>query len=756
MKISKIKVSNYRLLKSFELDMEDDLSLVIGKNNCGKTSLLCILDKFIGNKSGTPTFAYDDFNLDFQRELETIYTTDKYQEIITELESADDNKWKNIGLSLKLFIEYTEADSLANVSKLMMDLDPDNRTVVLLFEYILDVENFKKIKGDFHEYQLIKERKEEDEENKVAEQETESEDNSSNDKIERRNTLFNEFMKRNSKNYFRVLKKSIAFDTTTKRENDTEYINIVDEKISLLPIINFNIIPANREISNKDSDKTLSFLASEYYKRKEETEQDSPEIKSFKDKLEETDVFLDSVYAGIFEKVVNKVELFGGIKKGDSIISINSTLQHRELLKGNTTVMYDHNEDCSLPENYNGLGYLNLISMIFDIELLVNDFRRGNSINEEPADINLLFIEEPEAHTHPQMQYVFIKNIKDILKEASEGKDEKGVKKFQLQTLITSHSSHITSESKFDDIKYFFKIENKNEVIAKNLKDLKAIYGKAEADYFKFLKQYLTLYRAELFFADKAIFIEGDTERILLPAIMKKIDQEDKSKDDKSLPLLSQNISIIEVGAYSHIFEKFFDFIGLKSLVITDLDATKQVVKDGKTVYEKCKIEDVDAKYISNASLKYFFSSMLEGLGDDKKLDYFKSLSFTSKQLKKNPADNKWILSTDGHITITYQTKEKNTKDVDYCARSFEDAFFHLNRQFIIDNKSNFKSLKNIDYFDDTTKDSYDLADKCVGKKPSFAMEILLNSKADEDKNEFSNWQIPAYIKEGLSWLKKN
>lgn len=82
-------------------------------------------------------------------------------------------------------------------------------------------------------------------------------------------------MKRNSKNYFRVLKKSIAFDTTTKRENDTEYINIVDEKISLLPIINFNIIPANREISNKDSDKTLSFLASEYYKRKEETEQDS-------------------------------------------------------------------------------------------------------------------------------------------------------------------------------------------------------------------------------------------------------------------------------------------------------------------------------------------------------------------------------------------------------------------------------------------------------------------------------------------------
>jgi len=77
MKISKIKVSNYRLLKSLELDMEDDLSLVIGKNNSGKTSLLSILDKFIGKKSATPSFVYDDFNIDFQKELEDIYTTDK-------------------------------------------------------------------------------------------------------------------------------------------------------------------------------------------------------------------------------------------------------------------------------------------------------------------------------------------------------------------------------------------------------------------------------------------------------------------------------------------------------------------------------------------------------------------------------------------------------------------------------------------------------------------------------------------------------
>lgn len=50
MKIEKIIVRNFRLLKDFSIDLEDGLSLVIGKNNVGKTSLLLILDQFIGTK----------------------------------------------------------------------------------------------------------------------------------------------------------------------------------------------------------------------------------------------------------------------------------------------------------------------------------------------------------------------------------------------------------------------------------------------------------------------------------------------------------------------------------------------------------------------------------------------------------------------------------------------------------------------------------------------------------------------------------
>jgi putative ATP-dependent endonuclease of OLD family len=77
--------------------------------------------------------------------------------------------------------------------------------------------------------------------------------------------------------------------------------------------------------------------------------------------------------------------------------------------------MYGLNSgDHSLPENYNGLGYMNLISMIFEIKILLHEFEK--TPEEAPSDINLLFIEEPEVHTHPQMQCVFIKNIKTLLK----------------------------------------------------------------------------------------------------------------------------------------------------------------------------------------------------------------------------------------------------------------------------------------------------------------------------------------------------
>lgn len=696
MEITKIKVKNYRLLKDFELDLEESLSLIIGKNNCGKTSLLSILDKFIGSKSLSNNFKFDDFNSEFKDELKT------------KIESNTETGY--LGISLKLYIQYSDADDLSNIgNSIIMDLDPDNKTIVLAFEYKLY--NFLKLVNDYNDFKTKENAKEE----------------------HLRKDLYH-FLKINHKEYFKVFKKSVEFNNETKIENDDVFIDLIKEKIQIDKIINFKMIDAKRNVSNTEPAKSLSSLSSKIYQKIESGEEEKESIEKFKDELLKTDTNLDKIYETIFDDVLKDVRKFGGIKDGDSNIKIISTLQHKELLNGNTTVMYNINDTHDLPESYNGLGYMNLVSMIFEIKILINEFKR--ELSEKPADINLLFIEEPEAHTHPQMQYIFIENIKSLLSKGVERTDGQNRK---LQTIISTHSSHIVSKSDFNDIKYFKKEENK--VISKNLKELEALYNRDNDEkarqQFKFLKQYLTLHRAELFFADKAIFIEGDTERILLPAMMKKIDQEDVTDD---IPLLSQNISIIEVGAYAHIFEKFIDFIGVKSLIITDIDSAKE---DSN----KCQVSDADAKITTNGSLKYFYE-------DDKQLQFFIELTLEHKRLQKNAETLKWEQNINGHLLCIYQTKENNG-DEEYHARSFEDAFFHLNRQFFIDNIDKFSmGIKNKADFSDTTKSVYELAENCVKKKPALAMEILLNSETDEHGKEFSNWKIPAYIEEGLLWLK--
>lgn len=120
MKIIKIEVENFRLLKNFSMDLEEDLSLVIGKNNTGKTSILSVLDKFLNEKS---KFSYDDLNIDFKNELEAFIKSNDVPE-----------EFQPKGIKLKIYIEYNEADDLSNVSRVLMDLDPDNNKIVLGFE----------------------------------------------------------------------------------------------------------------------------------------------------------------------------------------------------------------------------------------------------------------------------------------------------------------------------------------------------------------------------------------------------------------------------------------------------------------------------------------------------------------------------------------------------------------------------------------------------------------------------------------------
>ncbi len=90
----------------------------------------------------------------------------------------------------------------------------------------------------------------------------------------------------------------------------------------------------------------------------------------------------------------------------------------------------------------------------------------------------------------------------------------------------------------------------------------------------KFLIQYLQLPKCDLFFADKAILFEGTVERIVLPLFI-----------NKSAPLLNeQYVCSIEIGGtYMYIFKELLEFLELKTLIITDIDAVNPN-DDGKKV----------------------------------------------------------------------------------------------------------------------------------------------------------------------------
>ena len=684
MVLKKMEVENFRLLKKFELNFKDELSLFVGKNNCGKTSALIILDKMLNSSK----IMWEDINLERQIEL--------YEKICNFNNKTNEDCNFLEAIKLRLYIEYNDNDMYTNIQRFMMDLNPENNIIVLEFISLITEKRIIELK------EIITEKKI----NNI--------------------TSFAKFISKNYSKFFEVKKYSRRFDVdSTQITNDkSEELDNID----IQKVIRISGIRADRAVSNDDRNHVLSNLTGKYFDSYKTSKNESESIFTrLEEELENADNALYKIYngektdkginvKGVFSDVINVIKNYGGTES-DIEISIESSISEKNLFSDNTSLCYMQDNNCLLPETYNGLGYLNLIGILFEIETKIQE------LYEEPADINILYIEEPEAHTHPQLQYIFIRNIRNHIKKHQDQLLK--TKNKYLQVLITSHSSHIVSECNFDDIIYFKKKENC--VLAKSFNSLGKEYKGNIQKGFKFVKQYLTLNRSELFFADKVICIEGDTERMLLPMMMQKTDKKNEIPDG-CIPLLSQNISIIEVGAHSHIFMPLFEFLGLKVLIITDIDAATKN-ENGRYVKSNPK----NAYYTSNASIRNFFEK------DDKNLSDNQFMNLLKKKEKDKIKNN---------IRIAYQIpKTKGT----YQASSFEDEFISCNKEFVVKNKEGFIEYGAIKNFNenDIEGDIYTFAQDKVAKKSAFASSILF---FDGENDEF--WEVPHYIEEGLLWIR--
>ena len=230
MKITKFEINHFRALENFVLTIEEDLSVIIGKNNTGKTSLLSILDRFLGESKSS--FEFHDFN---KKYLASNFPFNKEGTIPTE-------EYEPFYISLTVHVEYNEEDYIGNLSKLFMTLDPNDRTAIIRFEYVMTYELYLNAAKDYAAYCS---------------------------KAGKKKRTVREYIEKNHSKYFKQIIKSINPADTN------EYVEI-KEKSDIQRIINFKYIKAIRDVSNLDEAKaksqTLSKLAVKYCEaRRQET-----------------------------------------------------------------------------------------------------------------------------------------------------------------------------------------------------------------------------------------------------------------------------------------------------------------------------------------------------------------------------------------------------------------------------------------------------------------------------------------------------
>jgi len=225
-----------------------------------------------------------------------------------------------------------------------------------------------------------------------------------------------------------------------------------------------------------------------------------------------------------------------------------------------------------------------------------------------------------------------------------------------------------------------------------------------------------------LFFADKVILVEGTTERMLLPQMIKK----------SANSLCNEYVSILEVGgAYAHSFKEILEFINVRTLIITDIDSAQKYKDGDKYKTRKCKV-DVGEFTTNHTLIKWLPSKTTVS-------------DLVSCKVEDKIKDN---------IRVAYQTNENG-----FIARSFEDAFINRNKDFlladfsvvetketkIIKNKFSYLSNKKIDI-------SVEIPTKFSSKqKTEFTFDIM-----SFNEDEYGEWKVPEYINEGLIWLSKN
>lgn len=449
-----------------------------------------------------------------------------------------------------------------------------------------------------------------------------------------------------------------------------------------------------------------------------------------------------------FKGALRELEGLGYPGVDNPSITFNTQLKGTEGLKHGSAIQYKIASDTGengaerfLPETFAGLGYQNLISIVFMLMRFRDEWLAGASSaamdgDDEPVPLHLVLVEEPEAHLHAQVQQVFINKAYTLLRNHAK---LSGSSDLSTQLVVSTHSSHIAHEVDFETLRYFHRHQatTLTDSATTTVANLSHIFGKGD-ETAKFVKRYLKATHCDLFFADAAIFVEGAAERLLVPYFIRHHFQ----------GLWRRYTSLIDIGgAHAHRFENLVRGLGLTVLVISDLDAaepTEATDKNGKRIVKNLKKQPASGQgqVTTNAVLKKWHPKQ-------KNVDDLLNLPATEHSIR---------VSDEYDLYVAYQkavpnpTPSKSDSEAALIIpRTFEDALVYANYETLKDIKGSTTSQKIRKIIDDDLSGPelqealFKLLDGA--EKAAFAIDCLFQIDGS------THLVPPPYIADGLAWL---